>query len=220
MEPEAPKPKKKLKVVLISVMTLFFIVFCYLDFFADLLNLYALVAKFSFLLLAYLVLMIYQNIFEPKKVWEQIFLTIALVLFVGFNAHEDLKKYNDSVCREKFGKEFNQLRQSLGIPMIPADWKIKRAASGSAEWQKKDSTGHYWKLTFIDSTCALDFERDEYNLKRAHGVTRRISIVSTFARGKGKGTVRFDYEVGDSTHTITRQQADSILTAEKIQKDY
>jgi hypothetical protein len=201
-------------------MALFFIVSCYFDFFGDLLNLHTLIAKFGFLLLAYFTLLIYQNIINPKKIGEQILLTVAVVLLIGINARGDLKRYNNNVCVAKFGKEFNQRRRSLGIPSIPSDWKIKRIGSGSAEWQKKDSTGHYWKLTFIDSTCALDFERDAYNLKRANGVTRSISISSTLARDKASETIRFVYEVGDSTKTIPRQQADSIFAAEKIQKDY
>src|ERR1700679_2579645 len=138
MEPETPKPKKKLKVVLIGAMSLFFIVFCYFDFFGDLLNLYTLVAKFGFLLLAYFTLLIYQNIIEPKKVRQQIFLAIALALFVGLNAHGDIKRYNNNVCLEKFGKEFNQRRQSLGIPVIPADWRIDFQGSRSTDWKKKD----------------------------------------------------------------------------------
>jgi hypothetical protein len=104
--------------------------------------------------------------------------------------------------------------------VIPPDWHVDFRGTGVTDWKKNDTTGHYWKISNADSTCALESEEDWYNFKPIKGVSRTMSIYTRFASGMVSGTIRFDYEVGDSTKTITRQQADSIFAAEKIQKDY
>ena len=64
------------------------------------------------------------------------------------------------------------------------------------------------------------FENDEYTLRPLHGKKRDMNVFAKYASGKAKDSVFFSYFNGDTTRTLSRQQADSIFAAEKIKKDY
>ena len=207
--------------VLYTFACLFVITWVYLDLIIELQSVYWLIAKYVWVALIiggrkYLDCMsgIKANIINT------IASLLTLLLVFGFNCYQDIKRYKLRTCQDKFGKEFNERRQRIGIPKIPADWHIE-SRSFSVEWKGKDHViGHALKVIGIDSICAAASERDEYNIKPLINKARKISILFRYARGNDKDSISFDYTLGDSTYKISRQQADSIFSAEKINKDY
>ena len=162
------------------------------------------------------------EIIEKKKTRSNIFFSsCAQLLFLGFLSYHEISQYNRNVCQDKFGPQFNARRRSLGIPEIPADWRVEFRGSRSFTWQAKDSViGHESKDIYIDSTCAVESEHDEYDFKPLQGKSREMRISIKYARGKAKDSIFFSYDEGDASRNISRQQADSIFAAEKIKKDY
>jgi hypothetical protein len=146
----------------------------------------------------------------------------VMLLNVWLPAHREIKKYKNNNCQDKVGREFNERRRRMEVPVIPPGWQNKaRYGDGDARWHGKEGViGHEGKIIYFASDCVIDFERDDYNFKPSGNVSRSLSILTKYAKGKGRDTISFDYTVGDSTRTIIRQQADSIFAAEKIQKDY
>ncbi|CAN5444870.1 hypothetical protein BH09BAC6_BH09BAC6_07900 [soil metagenome] len=144
------------------------------------------------------------------------------VIFLGYYFYRDVAKYNQSVCQDKFGWEFNERRRKLGVPEIPADWNIESRGNRSMDWKGKESaTGHESKYISIDSTCRIEMELDDYKLKTINGVSRDLSISTRYKNGKGSDSVFYSYyEAGDYKGLISRQQADSIFYADRINKDY
>jgi len=76
------------------------------------------------------------------------------------------------------------------------------------------------KYIFIDSLCRIALELDMYHFLPKKGFTRDFEIRTRYANGKGKNTLLYNYEIGNDSRNISRQQADSLLAAEKIAKDY
>jgi hypothetical protein len=139
-----------------------------------------------------------------------------------YMGYKDISKYNNNVHLNKFGLVFNDTRRRLGVPEIPIDWNVKYKWNRFVEWQAKDTTiGHQSKRIIIeDSVWKIELEDDEYKLKPINGQPRDMSIRIEYARGKAKDSIFYYFNPGDSTRLISRQQADSIFTAEKIKKDY
>lgn len=122
---------------------------------------------------------------------------------------------------EKYGMVFNKTRQKLGVPVIPPDWHFKYPGDLGADWEGKEGAfGHASKYVSLDSLHKIKFERDEYNFKGIHDTSRTISILFDYARGKSKDSIHYWYNLKDTTLNITRRQADSLLDAAKIRKDY
>ncbi|MCR8556380.1 hypothetical protein KXD93_01935 [Mucilaginibacter sp. BJC16-A38] len=157
---------------------------------------------------------------KEENIWRNIMFLCLLYAYFGYTAYQEITKFNRNVSLDKFGKAFNYRRQSLGIPIIPADWTIENRGSFSVNWKgKKDIIGHTSKHISIDSYTA-DYEMDWYNLKPIDSIKRSMKIRTEYAKGKGKDSIFYYFAVGDSTRTISRKQADSIFNAEKIKKDY
>jgi hypothetical protein len=165
---------------------------------------------------------IYRIAKKEISIFAGILMACVGLLNLWLLVHRDIEKYKYNICQVKFGKAFNWRRLDMGTPVIPEDWHNKPSFDDSeANWNGKDSViGHNGKTIAFTSDYGIDFERDNYNLASSRGLSRSISIMTTFAKGKGRDTISFDYSFGDSTKTITRQQADSIFAAEKIKKDY
>ncbi|MGZ3890939.1 MAG: hypothetical protein ACXVI9_10600 [Mucilaginibacter sp.] len=144
-----------------------------------------------------------------------------MIIFVGFWGYRDLAKYKSNICDDRFGREFNARRRSLGVPEIPADWHVDYKGRGYVTWKAKDTTGHFRKYISVDSSCAIEYEEDEYNLKPVNAKLREISIDTRYKGGKRINSISYWYTPGiDTGRYISRQQADSIFAAEKIKKDY
>ena len=75
-------------------------------------------------------------------------------------------------CRKQqplFGKEYNQERIKIGIPIIPDNWNAPSAGSDDANWYNPDSDNfHKAKIPFYVSKYVnyqsgiLTYEQDEY----------------------------------------------------------
>jgi hypothetical protein len=142
------------------------------------------------------------------------------MLLLGFNGYNAVTKYKTAVCQDKFGREFNKRRRSLGIPEIPRSWIADSRGDWSTTWHGKDSVGgHESKIIFFDK-CAIDREDDEYYLSPVDGTSRHMEIISQYAIGKGQDSIFFRYIIGDKDSVITSNMADSIFDAERIRKDY
>src|SRR3984885_2121729 len=185
-------------------------------------NLNWLVGRWVCLALIIVVPIIYRMAKKEFSIIGGAFFACVMLLNPGILIHRDMVKYKNHICQVKFGKAFNRRRLNMGVPVIPEGWHNKSSFDDAeANWKGKDNViGHEGKIIFFSSDYGIDFERDDYNLAPSRSLLRSISIKTTFAKGKGRDTISFDYSVGDSTKTITRQQADSIFAAEKIQKDY
>jgi hypothetical protein len=163
------------------------------------------------------------------RIWKKeitilggIFFGSAMLLNVGLLVRRDYVKYKNNICREKFGLEFNEQRQRIGIPIIPKTWHSKGVyGDDMVDWSGDTAAiGHAGKTSVFTSGSKLNFERDDYNLEKINGKSISISILTQFPKGKGIDTISYSYYTADSTRTITRHQADSIFAAEKIRKDY
>lgn len=220
MEPKTPKPLRKLNIFLNCFIVLFLLAYVYLDIIVKLESFFWTITK----LIAFLIVLIIATILRrirDKDDWGFVILSIIMgILCISLLSWQEMRKYKTGLCLDKFGTEFNQRRQKLGIPVLPADWHIDFRGDRSTDWTKKDSLGHYFKTTVVDSLCGLEYEEDRYNFKPARGVSRSMSVQIWFAKGKGSDTISYRYYDGDSTRNVTRRQADSIFSAEKIQNDY
>ncbi len=148
------------------------------------------------------------------------------LIFVAYYGYKSISDYRRNVCQDKFAWVFNKQRQILGVPCIPNDWKIRFRGTKDVEWWKseKDTVGHVSKDISIDSACNIVFENDGYNFRSVkRGFSRNLTIMSFYAKGKALklDSIIYRYEPVDNHYQkITRQQADSLFTAEKIKKDY
>jgi hypothetical protein len=144
----------------------------------------------------------------------------ACFLLFGYYGYRQVSTYKRNTCQDKFGREFNQRRQKLGTPEIPANWHIRSRGSRWVDWEGDTSkVGHQSKDISLDSNCTILLEYDEYKLAPVKGGARYMSITTKYAKGKGSDSVFYHFEMGDSSKLITRQQADSFFTAERISKN-
>ena len=137
------------------------------------------------------------------------------ILRIEYNDHQNKLRL------DKFGPVLNAHRAKLGIPIIRVNWQPGYYSRRDVEWRAKDSAiGHQSKLIFLDSLLRLEFEEDDYTLKRAGKTDRDISIRTHYSKSGSVDSTAYTYEAGMNNKTISRNQADSIFKAEKIPKDY
>jgi hypothetical protein len=211
---------KKFNVLHTCFTCLFLIVWVYLDVFIELQSIYWLCGKLiGFFLIMAGVVFIRVNKKEESKS-SVIFTVCFSILWLTFLGYTDITKYRRNICQDKYGREFNKRRQTLGIPEIPADWHAEGRYDNSIDWKGKEGViGHESKTIFIHS-CEIYLENDEYHLKSTDTISRGISVTTKYAMAHGKDSVMFYYSVGSDNRAISRKQADSIFAAEKITKDY
>jgi len=157
-----------------------------------------------------------------KPDWGQMaYLGFSFVFLSFFYLRRDYVKHQNKLRLDKFGPPLNARRVKLGIPVIPVNWQADYIDDQYAKWSKKDSTiGHQSKRIFLDSLHRLDWEEDDYNLKRADSVDRYVNIRTNYSKSGSVDSTDYRYEARMNNKTISRSQADSIFKAEKIQKDY
>jgi len=143
------------------------------------------------------------------------------LLVLTFYSYKEYERYTNDKILFSYSKEFNHCRQKLGIPVIPASWQVKSKGYKDIEWQSKKSIiGHDEKLIVLTTDYKIEFETDDYKLKPQDTIERNLYVRYIYATGKHPDTLDYSYAVGDSVRSITRQVADSILNAARIQKDY
>ncbi len=126
-----------------------------------------------------------------------------------------------SICQSEFGPELNSKRRSLQIPIIPPHWHIKQKDEHFAWWIGKEIVVGHESKRLIYSDCELDQEIDDYFLKAKDSHGRWIQSRYKYSNShRLKDSIVYTYQIGDFYyHSITKQQADSIFKAEKINKD-
>jgi len=216
MEPETPKPFAKRYTVFSFIARLMVPAILFGDLIFKLRSLYWEVGKMVALLIVIVSMLILERI-TNKWSWLHIIglAAISAALF-GLYGWDAFNQYKHDLIMDKLGKEFNPQRRELGLPVIPAGWYIKDRDKHWTEWQGNDTIGHYWKMTWVDSSYSLETEYDEYKLKSGGDV----DIDARFSKGNKLDSILYSYQEGSNSRTITRQQADSIFAVEKIPKDY
>ncbi|GAA3974756.1 hypothetical protein [Mucilaginibacter dorajii] len=135
--------------------------------------------------------------------------------------YREISKYNRYVCQDQFGLIYNKVRQKLGTPQIPANWEIEYRTDYSVTWRAKDTTiGHQIKRISIDSACRVLYEDDDYKLGYNNSDKSSMLISTRYTHGKGGDSIFYYYNPGDSSRLISKQKADSIFAAKKINRDY
>jgi len=211
---------KKINLFHTCFSILFLCLWAYLDIYLKLQSVYWLIGKCICFFLICAVAFFIRLRQKNESIWSSVFALLMWFSLLGWYEYQEITKYNRNVCQDKFGREFNKTRRSLGVPEIPADWIMEDRDRFSVVWQRKAHTiGHQSKYISIE-TCVLKYEDDSYNLKPFDTIKRRVTINTQYARGKSKDSLFYHYEVGDSTRSISKKQADSIFDAEKIKKDY
>jgi len=210
---------KKLRIFLGCFGALIAIAWIYLDI-IELQSVYWLAVELiSFFVIVVGFLFIALNKKENNTLFD-IFKICFSLLFLGYLVHLDVVKYKRNACQDKFGREFNERRRSLGIPEIPANWQVNYRSDRVVSWMGKNGiNGHERKYIYVDS-CIINSEWDRYHLKAIHSISRDMTITTTYAKGKGMDSIFYRYETGSDSRLITRKQADSIFDSEKIKKDY
>jgi hypothetical protein len=159
-----------------------------------------------------------KDFFKPKPNYWSYYYIILMSLWLCWREYSDYKR---DLRLEKYGMIYNKTRQQLGIPIIPVGWHTESPGSRSVTWRGKVGIeGHEEKYISLDSSHKINYERDEYNFKGVNDTSRSISILFDYAKGKSKDSIVYWYHLKDTTLTISRHQADSILNAAKIRKDY
>src|SRR6201999_806947 len=108
-----------------------------------------------------------------------------------------------------------------GAPKIPSNWHSRIRFDGEITWSedKNDTIGHVSKRIDIESTYKR--EDDYYRFKQIKGLSRHLLISTYYTNNDHPDSIiYYYYPENNGGHNISRQQADSLLTAEKIEKDY
>ena len=139
---------------------------------------------------------------------------VTVVLVVLF-------KYREYRCQNSFGVEFNARRKALQIPIIPPDWPVYHKGDGYTIWmQPKHAKGHGYKQVVYDG-CELDAEQDNYYFSAKPDQDTVLEADQLYQNSHRKiNSATFTFRQGEHVDTITRQKADSILAANKIDRDY
>jgi hypothetical protein len=159
-----------------------------------------------------------RNFFRPEPNYGGYYSCVFWGLWACYHEYSNYKR---DLRLEKYGVVYNKTRQSLGIPIIPANWHTELPGNTSIEWKGKEGVlGHEKKYIALDSLYKIEFERDEYNFKGIGDTSRTISILFDYARGRSKDSIHYWYNLKDTTLDISRRQADSLFNVAKIRKDY
>jgi hypothetical protein len=159
-----------------------------------------------------------KDFFKAKPNYDRYY---SLVFCGLWPCWQQYSNYKRDLRLDKYGFVYNKTRQSFGIPLIPTGWHTGSPGDRSIEWKGKDNVcGHEKKYIVLDSLYKIDYERDEYNFKGIHDTSRSVSILFDYARGKSKDSIRYWYNLKDTTLNISRRQADSLFDFAKVRKDY
>jgi hypothetical protein len=143
------------------------------------------------------------------------------LVFMIYPSYQYYSRYKKDKILFSYSKLFNYRREQLGIPIIPSSWQVASKGSKSIEWTaEKGIVGHERKDIVMNDDQVIEFENDDYSLKKQAIFERYIYVRYIYATGKHPDTLDFSYSIGDSTKSITKTIADSILNADHIKKDY
>ena len=122
-------------------------------------------------------------------------------------------------CQDKYGMSFNNRRKALGIPIIPASWHIKERNDKSIWWTGNENVIGHKRKTVMFSGCDIYGELDVYNLPVKNGKKRLIEIEYKYRDKNGKDSIIYTYQIEHSAKEISKNIADSLFSAENINKN-
>ena len=154
---------------------------------------------------------------KPSLLYRILFITICLLAY----AFEPVKEYWVKRCQDKkYGLSYNDKRKSLGIPAIPAHWHVKEHNPDFIWWTGDENIIGHKRKSVAFSGCDIVEEYDVYTLPKQNWQGRWIQIEYNYATETKKDSVAYTYQTDHTSRHISRSTADSILNAEKINKDY
>ena len=113
-----------------------------------------------------------------KQVW-----LLVVLLTVGLSACKD--------PQPKYGRDFNQERKKIGLPIIPDNWELMRATTDYSKWgdpehreKLKARVSFHRSKVVIDRNGILTHEQDEYYGKQDYtnfeGTVAREELLITY----------------------------------------
>jgi hypothetical protein len=154
---------------------------------------------------------------NASKIFYLIVFGICAVVLI----YSGVRKVRNVACANNFGRELNQKRRSLHIPIIPASWQVKQKDDNFTLWTPNGNIvkGHGYKGVSYDG-CELNEEDDHYyfDSKKVHDTILEIEYRYINSKRKRDSTI-FIFQIGHHADTISKKMADSILMANKTQLD-
>lgn len=121
--------------------------------------------------------------------------------------------------QNKYDASYNIERRKLGLPIIPANWKITQRSDKGAYWCDNEYVlGHKRKYVAFDGRNSI-LELDVYNLPVQRGKQRWLELQYRYPTDTSKAKYLYSYQIDHEAKTITKAVADSLLVAEKINPD-
>lgn len=148
------------------------------------------------------------------------FVILALVIIALTQGAFILYSYLHKRCQNQYGLNYNSKRKELGVPIIPNYWHIKQRDDESVWWTGDERVIGHKRKSVMFSGCDIYGELDVYNLPLKDGKQRLIEIEYRYGNKNHIDSVSYTYQIDHSTTTVSKKIIDSILTAEKIKKDY
>jgi hypothetical protein len=130
-------------------------------------------------------------------------------------------KFVHQRCQNSFGVEFNATRKQMKIPKLHPEWVVYHKDDGYTIWQAaKTKKGHGFKQIVYDG-CELGEEVDDYYFSSKAIQDTILSIEHLYKNSHRKiDSVIFTFREGNREDTISRGQAEYILVANGIDRDY
>ncbi|MEO3402293.1 hypothetical protein AAFN85_00215 [Mucilaginibacter sp. CAU 1740] len=153
----------------------------------------------------------------PSMIYRIILISACLLAF----GYEPIKEYWVKSCQDKkYGLSYNGKRKSLGIPAIPNHWHIKERNLDFIWWTGDENVIGHKRKSVVFSGCDIEAEYDVYTLPKQNGQGRWIEIEYNYPTKRRKDSVVYTYQIEHDAKQISRKMVDSILNADKINKDY
>ena len=134
--------------------------------------------------------------------------------------YQVIRNYWVSNCQDKYGLSYNERRKALEIPIIPNNWHIKERDAEFIWWTGNEKVIGHQRKTVTFSGCNIDGELDVYTLPLQNEKGRWLDIEYKYGVKPHPDSIVYTYQIEHTAKKISKNTADSILSAENINKDY
>jgi hypothetical protein len=155
-----------------------------------------------------------------KRLTTGHFIIFFILICLSIALIKVFKRFLERRCQEKYSKIYNDTRQSLGIPVIPDNWHVKERDDEAVWWTGDESVIGHKRKSVMFSGCNIYGELDVYNLPLKDGKQRLIEIEYKYSDKHYSDSISYTYQIDHTVTVVSKVVIDSILTAEKIKKDY
>ncbi len=144
---------------------------------------------------------------------------MIFIVIIAIWSYSPVKSMYTKRCQAKYGKEYNSVREKLGVPIIMDKWTIENREDDVTFWGvlNSDVVGHKRKTVIFDG-CDIAEETDVYQLPIENGEKRWIEMSYKCKQAVHKDSIQ--YQIGSYAKQISKVKADSILDAAHINKGY